>query len=345
MHPEVIPGWPLHSYGLMLVVAFYSAYFLSRRTAKKEGVHPDRMIDILVIGALLGIIGARAFFVLQYGVSSFWQVFAIWRGGLVFYGGLVLATVGLIAYIRKKKLPLRRLADAAAPAIMLGLGFGRIGCFLNGCCWGAVAPETFPLAVRFPRFVATSTFQPDRESEGRAKGRWRVFVRTGAAEQAMSPEQARRLYRDAPDREDLSFIWIRDTRLPDGRVRQERIEGSPAFRQHLLLYPDRISPDDHWSLPVHPTQLYSSFSGFLICGLLLLWRRRRRRPGEVFALMGCLYAIARFSIEFVRNDTPPIWFGLNMGQLVGLPVFLVALAAFVYCRARPATLDKRDRPS
>ncbi|MFW6158775.1 MAG: prolipoprotein diacylglyceryl transferase, partial [Planctomycetota bacterium] len=119
MHPQVIPGWPLlHSYGLMLVVAFYSAYFLSRRTAKKEGVHPDRMIDILVIGALLGIIGSRAFFVIQYGVSSFWQVFAIWRGGLVFYGGLVLATVGLIVYIRKKKLPLWRLADAAAPAIM-----------------------------------------------------------------------------------------------------------------------------------------------------------------------------------------------------------------------------------
>ncbi|MFW6107939.1 MAG: prolipoprotein diacylglyceryl transferase, partial [bacterium] len=215
----------------------------------------------------------------------------------------------------------------------------------NGCCWGAVAAETCPLAVRFPRFVATSTFQPDRGSKVEANGRWRVFVRNGAVERVLSPEQAQARYRNAPNREELSFTWIKNTRLPDGRIRQERIEGSQAFRQHLLLYPDRIGPDDHGSLPVHPTQLYSSLGGFLICGLLLSWRRRRRRPGEVFALMGCLYAVARFSIEFLRSDTPPVLFGLNMGQLVGLPVFLVALAAFVYCRARPATLDKRERPS
>ena len=117
MHPELIPGWPLHSYGLMLVVAFYSAYFLSRWTARKESIDPNRMLDILLIGAVLGIVGARAMYVIRYKdqIRGFIDLIAIWNGGLVFYGGLVTATIGLAIYIRRHKLPFWKLADAAAP--------------------------------------------------------------------------------------------------------------------------------------------------------------------------------------------------------------------------------------
>ena len=104
MHPELIPGWPLHSYGLMLVIAFYSAYFLSRRTARQAGVNPDKMLDLLLIAAVLGIVGARALYVIRYWrkIEGPLDLIAIWRGGLIFYGGLITATVGLLIYIRRQ---------------------------------------------------------------------------------------------------------------------------------------------------------------------------------------------------------------------------------------------------
>ena len=357
MRPQLIPGWPIHSYGLMLVIAFYAGYFLSRRTAAREGVNPDRMIDVLLIGAVLGILGARLFFVVQYGVSGFWQMFAVWQGGLVFYGGAGLATAGLLIYLWKKQLPVWRMADAAAPAIMLGLGLARIGCFLNGCCWGAITDEAHPRAVRFPRIIASSTFTPPRGRTLEAEGQWRVVVRhkpeqhgccgAGPAgspghrhrDETVTPDRAVEIYREAPAPEALSFIWVKYERLPDGQARQHRIAGSPAFLQHLMLEPDRIGPDDQRSLPVHPSQLYATVAAFIICGLLLWWRRFRRRPGEVFAAMGVLYALARFGLEYFRSDTPSVLLGMNMGQLVGLPVLVVALAALIYCRVRPAKVD------
>jgi len=352
MHPELIPGWPLHSYGLMLVIGFYSAYFLSRWTAKKEGVDPVHMIDLLVIGALLGILGARALYLIQYSdrIEGFWDLFAIWKGGLVFHGGLITATVGLILYIRKKKLPVWKVADAAAPAVMLGLAFGRIGCFLNGCCWGAVCDEQYPLAVRFPRFVSTTVAPRGTVRPSSGPGEWRVRASRG------DPADLWGKYLKIQSRSDLvayvteypnayrhmaaNVKWWRDTTLPDGRAAEETINGSYALRQHLAQHPDRITPDARWSLPVYPTQLYSSASAFLIAGLLLLWRRHRRRPGEVFALMACLLSVARFFIEGVRNDTLPVAGGLTMGQLTSIVIFAVGLAGLAYCRARPVPLDK-----
>jgi len=345
MHPELIPGWPLHSYGLMLVVAFYSAYFLSRWTARKENIDPNRMLDILLIGAVLGIVGARAMYVIQYKdqIRGFIDLIAIWNGGLVFYGGLVTATIGLAIYIRRHKLPFWKLADAAAPAIMLGLAFGRIGCFLNGCCWGAVCDEKFPLAVRFPQFVSSTAAGGCRRQEPFSfpvpnDGRWHA-VDVGSSPTAIIPHQdlIARLHKDPEVRRDMSIRWLRSERLPNGDLKQDAIVGSYAYLQHLVEYPDKIdpnTPEGVRSLPVHPTQLYSSFAAFFISGTLLVWRRRRRRPGEVFALMTCTYSVARFLIESVRNDTAPVLGSLTMGQATGIPIFVVSLVLLVWFRWR-----------
>lgn len=359
MHPEVFPGWPVHSYGLMLVVAFYSAYFLSRWTARKEGIDPNRMIDILLIAAVLGIVGSRALFLIQYRdqITGFFDLIAIWRGGLVFYGGLIAAVVGLLIYVRKKKLPTWRLADAAAPAIMIGLAFGRIGCFLNGCCWGAVCDAEFPLAVQFPKFVTSTTVEP-RNIAGLDRGlgeAWIPVGMTGAPAWVNSRETLYEYLAGNPGAwRDVNVQWVWERHEEAGSpTHLDTIKGSFAFERQLIQYPPghpdpkngrSLRPEDNWSLPVHPTQLYSSFSGFLLCGILLLWRRWRRRPGEVFALMACLYAVSRFIVEGLRDDTNPVIGGLTLAQVTGIAVFAVGLAGFLFCRFRHAELDRRGSP-
>ena len=335
MHPQVIPGWPLHSYGLMLVIGFYSAYFLARWRAKKDGLDPAVMIDILLIAAGLGIVGARAFYVVQYSenIDDFADIFAIWNGGLVFYGGLITATVGLIIYIRRKKLSLWKLADAVAPAIMLGLALGRIGCFLNGCCWGAVCEPKFPLAVQFPRATLIKPFEPPRAAV-EPDDRWRMAVSGNKAQQEMkSREDLIECVKLHPEAwRTMSVQWWRPIRGDDGTVVREIIKDGGSFSQHLVEHPTELAPGDKLSLPVHPTQLYSSLGGLTICGILLLWSRWRRQPGEVFALMACLYAVARFWVEGIRHDTNPVLGDLTISQTISIGMLVVGLAGVIFCR-------------
>ncbi len=344
MHPQVISGWPyLHSYGLMLVIGFYSAYFLARWRAKKDGLDPAVMIDILLIAAGLGIVGARAFYVVQYSenIKGFADIFAIWNGGLVFYGGLITAMVGLIIYIKRKKLSLWKLADAVAPAIMLGLALGRIGCFLNGCCWGAVCEPGFPLAVQFPRATFTKPFVSTRAAV-EADGEWRMAVSGSVAErQVRSREDLIKYVKLHPEAwRTMSVQWWRPIPGDDGTVVREIIKDGGAFSQHLVEHPKKVGsqdtetvgPDDKLSLPVHPTQLYSSLSGLTICGILLLWSRWRRRPGEVLAMMACLYAVARFWVEGIRHDTNPVLGNLTISQTISIGMLVVGLAGVIFCR-------------
>jgi phosphatidylglycerol:prolipoprotein diacylglycerol transferase len=100
-----------------------------------------------------GIIGARFVYVTTYWKEEFAgqpvsEIFAIWHGGLVYYGSLIGATIASVIYIRWKKLPLWKTADVLAPSIALGNVFGRIGCLLNGCCYGRAC--NLPWAIHFP---------------------------------------------------------------------------------------------------------------------------------------------------------------------------------------------------
>lgn len=99
------------------------------------------------------IVGARLFFVIthwreDFAGRPFWEVFALRRSGLVWYGGLIGASLATIGYARARKVPLWRLADVIAPGIALGHVFGRIGCLMTGCCYGR--PTELPWAIRFP---------------------------------------------------------------------------------------------------------------------------------------------------------------------------------------------------
>ena len=154
---------PVHWFGLFVAVGFLAGLWTSGRRAARDGISSETVMDAgiwLILGTL---VGARAVYVISYWNSLFekplypnapWtEIFMIQRGGLVFYGGLIGATIAAIIYVRIRGLPLWKFADALAPGIALGSFFGRFGCLMNGCCYGQ--PATVPWAIRFPDYHET----------------------------------------------------------------------------------------------------------------------------------------------------------------------------------------------
>ena len=137
----------------MVAVAFIAGLWTASRRCLREGIAPEKIIDIgpwLIIGAILG---ARTLYVVSYwreefADKPFYEVFMVQHGGLVFYGGLIGSSLACILYARLKKIPLWKLADILAPSVALGYVFGRIGCLMNGCCYGRAC--TLPWAISFP---------------------------------------------------------------------------------------------------------------------------------------------------------------------------------------------------
>jgi phosphatidylglycerol:prolipoprotein diacylglycerol transferase len=142
----------------MMVVGFLASIQLGKYLARRCGLDPELFVNIGLIALITGVVGARLSHVLenlpQYTDASrsfrenLWDAINIRTGGLTYYGGFLLAFPSLTYYAIKKKIPLRLGMDMVAPCLMVGLAFGRIGCFLNGCCYGAVCEE--PWAVTFP---------------------------------------------------------------------------------------------------------------------------------------------------------------------------------------------------
>lgn len=156
MHPIAfqIGSLTVHWYGVMMALAFIAGLWTAGRRCRIEGVPSDKVLDIgpwLIVGSILG---ARIFYVVSYWKESFAgqpliEIFMIQHGGLVYYGGLLGAIAAGVLYARIRKLPLWQLADIVAPSIALGYVFGRIGCLLNGCCYGQ--PCSLPWAIHFPQ--------------------------------------------------------------------------------------------------------------------------------------------------------------------------------------------------
>lgn len=143
----------LHSFGVLVALGFLSGLWIASRNARRLGLSGDVVYDLapwLVIG---GLVGARLLYVISYwnqdfAGQPFSEVFAIWKGGLVFYGGLIVATLAGLWRLYQLKLPVWTLADCLAPGVVVGHAFGRMGCLLNGCCFGR--STIAPWAIHFP---------------------------------------------------------------------------------------------------------------------------------------------------------------------------------------------------
>ncbi len=142
----------LYSYGLSIALGVLLSMFLMKRRALREGFpSPEEVFDMAFVVLVWGFLGARLFYVIQnfsYYMAEPLKLFAVWEGGLIFYGGAIAAFLGLWLTARKKKWRFWRLLDFLVPYGVLTHAFGRIGCFLNGCCFGKACD--LPWAVRFP---------------------------------------------------------------------------------------------------------------------------------------------------------------------------------------------------
>ena len=317
MYPELfeIPftGLTVKSFGLMMVVGFVSAVYLIRRLSRDITPDPQYITNAALYSLIAGVVGSRLFYVIHYFdkfKGNLLSVFAIWQGGLELLGGVILAITVISLYIRHHKLPARRYLDILAVALMLALAFGRIGCFMNGCCFGK--PTNLPWAVRFPY------------------GSLSYYSQITANPQRSRPQPQLQLPDDF-------FTYVEEHGVLYMKLKAKQ-DLTPAQK-------DMVENGSYRALPVHPAQLYASASGFILClALYLFWRRSREtdrvkgpnkifvKPGQIFGMMFIFYGVARFLLEFVRDDNPIGFAGLTISQRMGvfglIPLGIVLMIVF-----------------
>ena len=296
-----------------MVIGFMAAIFLIRRLSRNITLDTQLIANAALYSMIGGVVGARLLYVVHYFDQfrgRLFSVFAIWQGGLEFLGGVILAIAVIIFYLRRHKLPIRRYFDILAVGLMLGLAFGRIGCFLNGCDFGK--PTELPWAVRFPygSFAYHSQVYPNPERN--------------------RPKPQLELSSDFFGEYSENGVWF---------------QGLKPYDQLTQRQKDMVDKGLYRCLPVHPTQLYSSANAAFLCLILyLFWRRAQNagsssssnkpftKPGCTFGLMLILYGITRFFIEFLRDDNPFNKFdGLTISQNISIAMIvfgIILLAIF-----------------
>ena len=152
MYNELITIGPItiYGYGLMIAIGISAAYFNTERLAKKCGLDPEPVFNILMIGVGFGMLGAKLLFyitILDEILADPSLIVKNLTEGFVVYGGIIFGILAALLYCQKKKLSFLHYLDCAAPSIALAQGFGRIGCFLAGCCYGS--PMNTPISITF----------------------------------------------------------------------------------------------------------------------------------------------------------------------------------------------------
>ncbi len=144
---------PVRAFGVMAALGFLAALWVALDRGRREKLQENVIWDVWTASILGGLAGARLLFVVEhwdYYRDDLLQVFVIWGGGLTWYGGVGGAMLAALVYLRLRRQPILPVFDAVTPASVIGLAFGRVGCFLNGCCFGRVTDVVW--GVCFPRF-------------------------------------------------------------------------------------------------------------------------------------------------------------------------------------------------
>jgi phosphatidylglycerol---prolipoprotein diacylglyceryl transferase len=245
VHPVLIDFgfFQLRSYGLLTAIAFLAGIMLASVLAQKEGEKKDDIYDIGLVAVAGGIIGARLLYVFaNWGgfAADPVSIFRVWEGGLVYYGGFLGALAGSVWWVAANRRDFFKLADICMPFLALGHAIGRIGCFLNGCCYGVHSEKC---GVDFPG-----------------------------------------------------------------------ISGGPFL----------------------PVQLYESALNFMnFAFLLLYYKNKKRKKGDVFFLYFLVYGIIRFAMEFFRGDPERgTVAGISTSMFISLFMIASGAAGLVYLRVK-----------
>jgi phosphatidylglycerol:prolipoprotein diacylglycerol transferase len=256
------------------------------------------------------------------------------EGGLVVYGSLLAGGAALVVFVYKYQLPGLALADLIAPGVVLGVALGRVGCFLNGCCYGG--PCELPWAAEFP-FPSPAYLDQARHGERFVHG---LIFRGAGSDPAVIAE-----------------VEAGSPAAQAGLAPGDRVEGVGGAAVHTVAAAQRelfsvfgegkqvtiqVAGDSRpkaWTIegppprskPVHPTQLYSLVDGLLLCFFLLAYEPYRRRDGELTALVLTIHPVSRFLLEIIRVDEAPIFqTGMSISQNISIAIFLAGIGLWIY---------------
>ncbi|MFC1556986.1 prolipoprotein diacylglyceryl transferase [candidate division KSB1 bacterium] len=264
MHPVLFKiGWfEAHTYGLLLMISFLLGIYISVKRAQKAGIDPNVIIDLSVVIIISSIIGARLLYVafhFDYFRDDLTDIFnpfqsdgSIGIAGLTILGGVILAIICSYLYLNYKKQPILTVFNIFTPALALGIGITRIGCFFHGCCFGTEC-NSF-LGVVFPPMSVAGA----------------MFV----------------------------------------------------------------------NQPIHPTQLYASFGGFIIFAVLIALERKQSFRNLTFFMFLILYSISRFTIDIFRYYEESMVLAeigglrLSVNQGITILMVVIGLIGVVYLRKK-----------
>lgn len=362
-------GLPIRSYGVMTMLAIVAAVFLAAQRAAAAGIAKETVYSFAVWFCIAGFVGARVFHVVEYWETGYRHetpdgsfdlgatlaaIVNVPQGGLVVYGALVGSMLAFIWLVRRYRLPALAFADLAAPSMMLGLAIGRLGCLLNGCCFGSICE--LPWAVTFPENSPPYNRQIER---GLAMG---VQVEAAAVSDSHQEAESQKISQPATLRNRPVVSWVSPELAKQGLapgneiVRIGKIK-DPSAEQVWRIFSAASSsgglvsigttegqeamlsviPGPARCLPIHPTQIYSSISALLLCLFLLSYHPFRHRDGEVFGLLITIYPLIRILLEIIRTDeAPQFGTGLSISQLVSVLILVGAGIYWIYLFRQPS---------
>jgi len=147
----------IFTYGFFIAVGFLTGISLAKRESLRTGEDPEKIMELCFYILISAIVVSRLFYVAinpEMFLEDPLEVFRIWKGGLVFYGGFIGAVLTVVIYLRKEKMPLWKTADILAPSLAIGHFFGRIGCFFAGCCYGKACDLPWAVTFSHPQTLA-----------------------------------------------------------------------------------------------------------------------------------------------------------------------------------------------
>jgi phosphatidylglycerol---prolipoprotein diacylglyceryl transferase len=242
-------------YGVMVALGFLTGLWTASRRGVRDGIASEQILDLgpwLIIGA---IVGSRLLYVItfwheQFSGKPITEMFMVWHGGLVFYGGLIGASLACIFFSLLKRVPAFRLGDIMMPSVALGSVFGRIGCLLNGCCYGKMCH--LPWAIRFPQGHETypNGVHPTEIYD--------ALLNLG-------------FY--------FALAWMCRRKKYDGQVFAAYLIGYAVLRSLVEVFRGDYPPDQFllggWATPAQVVSI-----GVLGIGLVLLWILPRMKPTQ-----------------------------------------------------------------
>ena len=334
-------GMAIRGYGVMLLCGVVSAVAMAGYRASQRGIDPEIIYAIAPWAFIGGIVGARLFYVIQYRerfigdsvTETIGNMLKFTEGGLVVYGSFIGGGLAVTYYIFRHRLPLLTFGDVIVPCLFIGVFFGRIGCLMNGCCYGGRCEENWA-SVRFP---PTSMVYHEQLKSGELLGlqvdpetRRILAVGDGTLAREAGIKVGSTVDRISYD-DTLVASVAAD--IPAQHVRygvEAKIDGKP-YRWAPDQLPDR-------ALPVYAAQLLSSISSLALCLLLCGLSWFNTREGTVMMIGFASYAVLRFVLELVRVDEAG-QFGTNfsISQLVSIVVFALSMIGLVFVYRRTPT--------